>query len=80
MLAEMPYDPMINRPMRISVPVYGMVHGEKEHGYIAIVEKGASYGELQAHRPGLSPTLISFTTCLFTTRVTFRPPTVRGRG
>ncbi len=53
MLAEMPYDPMINRPMRISVPVYGMVHGEKEHGYIAIVEKGASYGELQAHPAGI---------------------------
>ena len=53
MLAEMPYDPTINRPMRISVPVYGMVHGEKEHGYIAVVEKGASYGELQAHPAGI---------------------------
>ena len=53
MLAEMPYDPTINRPMRISVPVYGMVHGEKENGYIAIVEKGASYGEIQAHPAGI---------------------------
>lgn len=53
MLAEMPYDASINRPMRISLPVYGMVHGEKEHGYIAVVEKGASYGEIQAHPAGI---------------------------
>lgn len=53
MLAEMPYDPTVNRAMRISVPVYGLVHGEKENGYIAIVEKGASYGEIQAHPAGI---------------------------
>lgn len=53
MLVELPYDPMVNRAMHISVPVYGMVHGEKENGYIAIVEKGASYGEIQAHPAGI---------------------------
>ncbi|MEN6530942.1 MAG: DUF5696 domain-containing protein [Anaerolineaceae bacterium] len=53
MLVELPYDPAVNRAMHISVPVYGMVHGEKENGYIAIVEKGASYGEIQAHPAGI---------------------------
>ena len=53
MLVELPYDRTVNRAMPISVPVYGMVHGEKENGYIAIVEKGASYGEIQAHPAGI---------------------------
>jgi hypothetical protein len=53
MLVELPYDRAVNRAMHISVPVYGMVHGEKENGYIAIVEKGASYGEIQAHPAGI---------------------------
>jgi len=53
MLVELPYDRTVNRAMPISVPVYGMVHGEKQNGYIAIVEKGASYGEIQAHPAGI---------------------------
>ena len=53
MLVELPYDRTVNRAMPISVPVYGMVHGEKENGYSAIVEKGASYGEIQAHPAGI---------------------------
>jgi hypothetical protein len=52
-LGTLPYDPTINRPYKLSIPVLGMVHGEKEHGYIAIVEKGASYGELHAHPSGV---------------------------
>lgn len=53
MLVELPYDRTVNRAMPISVPVYGMVHGERQNGYIAIVEKGASYGEIQAHPAGI---------------------------
>lgn len=49
MSAVMPFDPTLNRPAPISYPVFGMVHGEKEHAFIAIVEKGAAYGELQVH-------------------------------
>lgn len=53
MSAIMPFDPTLNRPMPISYPVFGMVHGEKEHAFIAIVEKGAAYGELQVHPAGI---------------------------
>ncbi|TLN12938.1 hypothetical protein FDZ74_09985, partial [bacterium] len=49
MLAEMPFDSAVKRAYRISVPVFGMVHGEKENAFIAITEKGAAYGEIQAH-------------------------------
>ena len=31
----------------------GMVHGIKQNAYICIVEKGASYGEIQAHPAGV---------------------------
>ncbi|HUM68316.1 MAG TPA: DUF5696 domain-containing protein, partial [Chloroflexota bacterium] len=41
MISTLPYDPTINRPYKISIPVTGMVHGEKQHAYRAIVEKGA---------------------------------------
>jgi hypothetical protein len=54
MLTSLPFDPTINRPYQISIPVLGMVHGEKEHAFISIVEKGASYGELRAHPAGVT--------------------------
>jgi hypothetical protein len=54
MTGVMPFDPDINRPFQISIPVIGMVHGEKEHAFIAIVEKGASYGEIRAHPAGVN--------------------------
>ncbi|HRQ41297.1 MAG TPA: DUF5696 domain-containing protein [Chloroflexota bacterium] len=53
MISTLPYDPTINRPYKISIPVTGMVHGEKQHAYLAIVEKGAPYGEIQAHPAGI---------------------------
>ncbi|MRS03372.1 hypothetical protein EG832_09145, partial [bacterium] len=53
MLEALPWDPFVNRPYRISIPVYGMVHGYKQNGYISIVEKGASYGEVQVHPAGV---------------------------
>jgi hypothetical protein len=53
MITVLPYDPTVNRPHRISIPVTGMVHQEKENAFIAIVEKGASYGQIQAHPAGV---------------------------
>lgn len=53
MSAIMPFDPTTKRPMPISYPIFGMVHGEKENAFLAIVEKGASYGELQVHPAGI---------------------------
>lgn len=53
MLALMPLDMDINRPYSLSVPVYGIVHGEKENAFISVIEDGASYGELQVHPAGI---------------------------
>jgi hypothetical protein len=53
MLTTIPYDPTVNPSHEISIPVIGMVHGVKQNAYICIVEKGASYGEIQAHPAGI---------------------------
>ncbi|MEP7355673.1 MAG: DUF5696 domain-containing protein, partial [Anaerolineales bacterium] len=54
MLAVLPFEPTVNRPDRLSVPVFGMVHGYHQHGFISVVEKGAAYGEIQAHPAGVT--------------------------
>jgi len=53
MIGVMPYDPAIKRAYPISFPVFGMVHGEKGNAFLAVVEDGAAYGELQAHPAGI---------------------------
>jgi hypothetical protein len=53
MLGSLPYDPTTQPPHKISIPVIGMVHGEGENAYLAIVEQGASYGEFRAHPAGI---------------------------
>jgi hypothetical protein len=53
MIANLPYDRTVNRPFSLSIPVFGMVQGEKENAFISIVESGASYGELQVHPAGV---------------------------
>jgi hypothetical protein len=54
MIRGLPFDPDINRPYKISLPVLGMVHQEKQNAFIAIIEKGASYGEIHAHPAGVT--------------------------
>lgn len=54
MISTLPYDIFVNRAFQISIPVIGMVHGEKENAYLAVVEKGASYGEIRAHPAGVT--------------------------
>jgi len=53
MIVNLPYDPTVNRASEISFPVFGMVHGEKQNAFLAVVEHGASYGELQVHPAGI---------------------------
>jgi hypothetical protein len=53
MIATLPYDRTINRPNKISVPVFGMAHGVKENAFISIVEQGAAFGQIQAHPSGI---------------------------
>lgn len=50
--AYKPYDWRINNPLPISFPVFGMAH-EERHAYISVIEKGASYSELQMHPAGI---------------------------
>ena len=55
MLATLPWDSAVVRPRNISIPVFGMAHGERaaQDAFICIVEKGASYDEIQAHPAGV---------------------------
>jgi hypothetical protein len=53
MIAALPHDPLVNRSHPISLPVFGMVHGEGQNAFLAVVEEGAAYGELQAHPAGV---------------------------
>lgn len=53
MLAVLPYDPFVNRAQPLSLPLFGLVHGEQENALLSIVEQGAAYGELQAHPAGI---------------------------
>ena len=53
MLTSLPYDPTINRPFKLSIPVFGMIHGYKQNGFITVVEEGAAYSELQVHPAGI---------------------------
>ncbi len=53
MLVSMPFDPTLRPPYPISVPVIGMVHSAGPNAYLAVLEKGASYAEIQAHPAGI---------------------------
>lgn len=53
MITSVSWDPTINRAHNISLPVYGMAHGIDQNAYITILEKGAPYGEIQAHPSGV---------------------------
>lgn len=53
MIASLPYGPLVNRPYKIGLPVMGMVHGPNQQAFLAIVEKGAAYGEMRAHPAGI---------------------------
>lgn len=59
MITTLPFDPRVKRAFRISIPVFGMVHGIQENAFISIVEKGASYGEIQTHPAGVT-TMFNF--------------------
>lgn len=53
MLATMPFDVHTRPSYKMSIPVIGMAHQEKQSAYIQVVEKGASYAEFQAHPAGI---------------------------
>ncbi|MBN1954575.1 MAG: hypothetical protein JW900_05940 [Anaerolineae bacterium] len=53
MAVSLPYDPTVRRPYPLSLPVIGMVHVEGQNAYLAVLEKGASYAEIQGHPAGI---------------------------
>jgi hypothetical protein len=53
MIGVMPYDPRVTTPYPLSLPVYGMVHGEGQNAYLSVIEKGAAYAEVQVHPAGI---------------------------
>lgn len=53
MISVLPYDPRVNDARPVSFPVFGMVHGEGKNAFVAVVEKGAAYGEVQVHPAGI---------------------------
>lgn len=53
MLAVLPWNPQVNPPYPLSLPVFGMVHGEGQNAYLSVVAEGAAYGEVQMHPAGI---------------------------
>jgi len=54
MIGAVEYDPTIIPAYALSLPVSGMVHGEGQNAYLAVVERGAAYGRLQVHPAGVT--------------------------
>ena len=54
MVGAFPWDPFVRAAYDIQLPVVGMVHEEKKNAYLAIVEHGTTYGEIQAHPAGVT--------------------------
>lgn len=53
MLTNLPFNPSLRRPYPLSMPIFGMVHGEGQNAFLAVIEQGASYAEIQAHPAGI---------------------------
>lgn len=52
-IGYLPFDDLAVSPYPISIPVFGMIHAEGQNGFISVIEKGASYGEVQVHPAGI---------------------------
>lgn len=53
MVSSLPFDPAVRRPYPPSIPVIGMAHSAGPNAYLAVLEKGAPYAEIQAHPSGI---------------------------
>lgn len=70
------YNPETRPAYALSAPVFGMVHGEGQHAFLAILERGSAYAELQAHPAGLI-TKFNFLYNLFIYNESYYQPTNR---
>lgn len=66
-------------PQPISLPVFGMVHGEGQNGFVAIVEQGKYDAEILAYPSGIT-TDLNWVTTRFTLRHRYFQPTSQNMG
>ncbi|WP_054707450.1 DUF5696 domain-containing protein [Bacillus sp. JCM 19041] len=66
----------LNEPLAISYPVYGIVHGEGQNGFAAILDDGKHHAEVIAYPKGVS-TDFYWTTASYTFRHEYYQPTSR---
>jgi hypothetical protein len=53
MLGSAPWDSNVTDPSTMTLPVFGIAHGEQQHAFLSVIERGAAYGELQVHPAGI---------------------------
>jgi hypothetical protein len=53
MLGSAPWDSNVTDPSTMTLPVFGIAHGEQHHAFLSVIERGAAYGELQVHPAGI---------------------------
>jgi hypothetical protein len=61
-------------PQQIKMPVYGVVHGVDQNGFLGIVEGGANYGQIVAYPSGVT-TNFNWVTTQFNYRYQYYQPT-----
>jgi len=66
----------VNAPFNALVPVFGMVHGVNQNGFLAIIENGENYANIVAQTAGLQ-TEFNWITAQFSYRYAFRQPTTQ---
>ncbi|MBO1004831.1 DUF5696 domain-containing protein [Pseudogracilibacillus auburnensis] len=72
-------DRVLVPPQPISLPVFGMVHGEGRNGFIAVVEDGKYDAEIIAYPSGIN-TGFNWITSRFTVRHRYFQPTSKNLG
>jgi hypothetical protein len=67
-------DPEINSVQQIKMPVFGVVHGVKQNGFITVIQDGAPYADINAYPAGVS-TRFNWVSTLFHYRYQYFQPT-----
>ncbi|GEM03308.1 hypothetical protein HMI01_02960 [Halolactibacillus miurensis] len=65
---------VINETNHLSLPLYGIVHGVSQHGFLNVIESGASYANLLVYPAGVS-TDFNWITARYNYRYSYFQPT-----
>lgn len=76
MRGELPANPDTRPSYPLSAPIFGMVHGEGQHAFLTILERGSAFAELLAHPAGIT-TKFNFLYNLFIYNESYFQPTNR---